>query len=721
MLLIDLIALASTVAAIYAWWNRDSAAVQHLLVPTAVIGLVVSIAGVLDDRWQLAPLGLVAFIVLLSGLVRRFSSKGGHTGLPWITGSLFTLALLAGAFLLYLFPATDLPEPSGPHAVGVTDFMLSDESRPGLLAAGPDEPRKLLVRAWYPATGVEGMRARPYFSEGESETTARGMGLLAGAPFYFTYLKHVQSNSFERAPLLAREEKLPVVFYSHGYTSFPGQNTVLMEELASHGYIVYAIAHTYDSSPVLFPDGSVAPMDPALIVEMQAQLEGEAAGESEDGFAEAFVAQSMEARYQGLLANQRKSVEDGSRIPTVSADIWLDDRLFVHDELDAGRVPDHIAEIAVAGDLSRTGEMGMSFGGSTSGGICMVDARCAAGVNLDGGDYHLQPWLKNVPVPFLMFYSDYARLYEMLGGDPGGEARGFNDFSYERPELAGLRDDVVRLTVKNASHLGVSDFNLFMRNPVREAMLGPIDGARMVQIQNDFVRAFFDTHLIGNDVGFPSAQFELHQADVAEDSVHAVREWWLATHSEDETVLVRFQTNLGDVEVALYPARAPISVANFLAYVDAGHYKNASFYRSLKPSGPYGYGVIQGGLLQAAMAGDGSEYAEPERLLPPIAHETTDQTGIPNERGTLAYARLAPGSAGSEIFFNITDNAVLDTGAQVPGRDGQGYATFGRVLKGLRVLEAIQTLPTDGATDMESLRGQILREPVRIHRIMRID
>ena len=200
-----------------------------------------------------------------------------------------------------------------------------------------------------------------------------------------------------------------------------------------------------------------------------------------------------------------------------------------------------------------------------------------------------------------------------------------------------------------------------------------------------------------------------------------LRAWWLDAHPEDETVLVRFETSLGDVDVALYPDRAPVSAANFLAYVDAGHYENASFYRSVQPAGPHGYRVIQGGLLYSAMAGDGSEYAEPERLLPPIAHETTPDTGILNERGTLAYARLAPGSAGSEIFFNLADNASLDTGAGVPGRDDQGYATFGRVLRGIRFLEAVQTLPTDGETEMENLRGQILSEPVRIHRIVRID
>ena len=96
-------------------------------------------------------------------------------------------------------------------------------------------------------------------------------------------------------------------------------------------------------------------------------------------------------------------------------------------------------------------------------------------------------------------------------------------------------------------------------------MLGRMDGEQIVQIPNDVVRAFFYTHLRDLDAGFPDAQFATHAESVKQDSVDGVRDWWLSEHPEDESVLVRFETSLGDVEVALYPARAPISAANFLA------------------------------------------------------------------------------------------------------------------------------------------------------------
>ena len=147
-------------------------------------------------------------------------------------------------------------------------------------------------------------------------------------------------------------------------------------------------------------------------------------------------------------------------------------------------------------------------------------------------------------------------------------------------------------------------------------------------------------------------------------------------------VRVVFETRLGEVEIAVYPSRAPLSGGNFLAYVDAGHYDGARLYRAVRKSAPGTIGVVQGGLLAAAMSGDSPYLDRPNAPFPPIAHETTETTGIPNERGTIALARLEPGTASSEFFFNLSDNPELDTGAGVTGRDGFGYATFGRVVRG---------------------------------------
>ena len=182
---------------------------------------------------------------------------------------------------------------------------------------------------------------------------------------------------------------------------------------------------------------------------------------------------------------------------------------------------------------------------------------------------------------------------------------------------------------------------------------------------------------------------------------------------------VVFETDHGNVEIGVDTNRAPISAANFLAYVDAGLYNGATIYRAAHKSGAGTIGVLQGGLLAAAMSGDAPYLGRATPPLPAVAHETTHVTGIPNERGTIALARMEPGTAASEFFFNIRDNPELDTDAGVPGRDGFGYATFGRVLSGMDVLDAIHALPADGDASIELVKGQILRDRVIIRRAFR--
>ncbi len=715
MLLIDYAALGALVLSIGAWFATALRVRLPLVAVSALLAIAFATQGVIIGRWQLVVALLLGTMLLLAAAVALWRKRGAAPRRPWVSGILLTVLLLLALLLPWLHPAPPLPVPDGPYAVGVRDFALADEARLGVLAAGDDEARTLLLRVWYPAADTDGHVRRPYFTAAEAETTAVDTGALIGMPFYFTYLGLVQTNSYVDAPLIDGAGPLPVVIYSHGYTSFAGQNTALMETLASHGYLVFSVQHSHDSASAVLPDGRVIAMDPALV----ASFSERAADQAENGVSEvmvqAFTGVSYAERRTGHIANRESMRAEGERIATLSAPVWLEDRRFVLDALAAGAVPAQVRDLVQAGDFERTGQMGMSFGGSTTGGFCLSDRRCAAGVNLDGGDYHT-PMGTQQPVPFLMFYSDIDRVLEQFGAQPGTRGHGFNDFFYERHELIGLNPDITRLRVRDVMHLGVSDFTLFLRNPLRGLLLGPIDADAMIAIQNDFVLAFFDRYLRGRDSGFPAAQFAQHDRWVEPDSVDGLREWWLAEHPEDRTVQVLFETDFGEVEMAIYPERAPVSAQNFLRYVEAGHYDGASFYRSTRKAGTSSITVLQGGLLAETMAGDGSDYAEPVRPLPPIPHETTTETGIPNERGTLAYARLDPGTAGSEIFFNLEDNPVLDHGVTAEGRDGYGYATFGRVLRGMRVLEAIAAEPTDGQAGMERLRGQILREPVIIRR-----
>lgn len=194
----------------------------------------------------------------------------------------------------------------------------------------------------------------------------------------------------------------------------------------------------------------------------------------------------------------------------------------------------------------------------------------------------------------------------------------------------------------------------------------------------------------------------------------------------EAVVTVELTTDLGVIELAVYPQRAPISAAGFLAYVDAGLYDGATLYRVVRADNDPSAApieVVQGGLLGPAFVGGAeAETFEAPMSLGPLMHETTAMTGLLNEVGTIAFARREPGTASSEFFFNLADNPVLDTGSTERNPDGAGYATFGRVVSGMDVLRNIQALPTDAPKPAVRLLGeQLLNEPVIIRRAQRLE
>ena len=174
-------------------------------------------------------------------------------------------------------------------------------------------------------------------------------------------------------------------------------------------------------------------------------------------------------------------------------------------------------------------------------------------------------------------------------------------------------------------------------------------------------------------------------------------------------IRVRMVTDLGPIVIELYPDKAPISVANFLAYADQHLLDGGAFYRTVSPkndNNPATISVIQGGLNRD------------DSPLPAIAHETTKATGILHTDGVISMARGAPGTAGAEVFICLGDNPALDFGG-ARNKDGQGFAAFGRVVEGLDVVRKIHDQPTVTKADDPYLRGQILEKPVKIQKLSR--
>jgi peptidyl-prolyl cis-trans isomerase A (cyclophilin A) len=160
------------------------------------------------------------------------------------------------------------------------------------------------------------------------------------------------------------------------------------------------------------------------------------------------------------------------------------------------------------------------------------------------------------------------------------------------------------------------------------------------------------------------------------------------SHKKYKEPHVIIETGFGDIEVELYPGKAPKSVAAFLSYVDSGFYKNSSFYRVLKeenqPSASFKSELIQGGIWQTNYKKGVS--------LPGIPHEPTNKTGILHKDGTISLARTTPGTASSEFFICIGDQPAYDYGGAA-NPDRQGFAAFGKVIKGMDIIRQIHQQP----------------------------
>ena len=169
-------------------------------------------------------------------------------------------------------------------------------------------------------------------------------------------------------------------------------------------------------------------------------------------------------------------------------------------------------------------------------------------------------------------------------------------------------------------------------------------------------------------------------------------------------VRVVMQTELGDIEIEIDVARAPVTAANFLRYVDAQKYDGGRFHRTVRPDNqtekPVPIAVIQGA----------SAAAGPEDVYPAIPLERTNQTGLRHQDGTVSMARAGVDTATDQFFICVGDQPALDFGGR-RNPDGQGFAAFGRVVRGLDVVRKIQLAPA---------KGETLAPPIGILRVRRV-
>ena len=325
-----------------------------------------------------------------------------------------------------------LPEPTGRYPVGTVSLWLTDTSRPDPWAAGVNA-RELMVSLWYPATPSDGRRAR-YMTLAESELQLTSRGITGVPP---GVLSTVRTNAVSDATPAGLQRALPLVVLSPGFTNSRSVLTALAEDLASHGYAVAGIDHTYESFATAFPDGRVT-----TCVARETRRRGE-------GF------------WEKLAAGRAADVSFVLNELTSAHPAWPDAALI---------------------DQSRIAMAGHSIGGGAAVAAMLADSRIRGGIDMDG--------TIPVPVPDHGLSRPFLFLGKQSSYTPGSEGA-VTTWERDWKLLTGWKR---WLLVAGAVHASFTDLALLADQAGIDVGAG-LSGSRSLDIIRAYVRAFFDQHL----------------------------------------------------------------------------------------------------------------------------------------------------------------------------------------------------------------------------------
>lgn len=223
-------------------------------------------------RWQLLPTYAVGLAVGVAGLAQV--ARPGAPGRPFdrsrpgwparVLGAAAALVVLASAGVAWALPVPSIPSPDGPLAVGTRTFVLTDASRGETFTDDAADVRQLPGQVWYPIAGRAVGEPAPWTAD--ARAFAGPVAEFLGLPsFALRHLGLVRTNATADAPLAADFERYPVVVYVHGWGGTRTIQTDLVEALASHGFVVVGLDHTYSASAAQFPDGEVVALEPAVL------------------------------------------------------------------------------------------------------------------------------------------------------------------------------------------------------------------------------------------------------------------------------------------------------------------------------------------------------------------------------------------------------------------------------------------------------------------------
>jgi len=420
-------------------------------------------------RWQLWPVVFAIFLIIIAAGVRQPNRTPKRN--PTRIG---TVGLILSVFSLGLGWVLPVPQPfpiTGPYQVGTTIFPLTDTSRTDRYADQPDAPREIMVQIWYPAAPTEKNQRIPWIPNIESVGPA--LADWFGLPsFSLDHLIYAYGNTYLYAPVASGNEIFPVLVFSHGWSGFKEQNIYQVEELASHGYVVVGIDHTYGAVLTVFPNGREIPLNNDALPEGVPEAEYDTAS--------------------NRLVRQ-----------------WAGDISFALDEIAHINRASEGWPLAGRIDLGSIGIFGHSTGGGAAAEFCATDPRCDAVLMMDLWAEPLSDYVitQGLLQPFLLMHS-----------------AGWTDLDDPSPNLLRIGElvsassgEMTEFRIAGTEHYDFSILPLLSPLAGALGLKGPIPGGSGLVLINYYTVAFFDQYLRGEDQGlllpanspFEAAQFNL--------------------------------------------------------------------------------------------------------------------------------------------------------------------------------------------------------------------
>lgn len=395
-------------------------------------------------RWQMIPLYTLTPLLALGSLTKIT----GTTDWKPLASALTVLLVALATVPPVLLPVPRIPTPSGPYSVGTRIYEFSDDARQERYS-GKEEPRRYMIQVWYPAEVTATDIRAPWMAN--AEVFAPAIATYINLPaFFLDHLALVQIPAYQNARVAKDGAPFPVILFSHGWNGFNAQNTGQALELASRGYIVIGMQHTYGAVVTVFEDGSIAPNNPKALPE----------NSNDPNYEE--VARLLVDQWAGDMAhtlNVFSSMTNNGESPF------------------SGRA-----------DLNRVGVYGHSTGGGAAIQFCGTDTRCRAVLGMD-------PFMR--PVSAAVIESGLSQpAFFMFSQSWADDADSKNNqlFKQFQPHVS---DNLGVIRIDGTKHYDFSDIPLLSPIAPQLGLKGPLQGKRVTEIVNTYLIEFFEMTLKG--------------------------------------------------------------------------------------------------------------------------------------------------------------------------------------------------------------------------------